>query len=262
MSATTVPIDTTKMETHEMLRLYHETKDEQLKWEIVLRYEELVKRVAMQIRGVYAGFADIEDIISEGLITISKAIDKFDPDKGVKFETYVSKRIRGVVIDLARQQDWMPRNIRKRAKEFDEATTTLANQLGRFPTSAEMAEHLNITPERYHKDVAAISVNNVLSLDALMDARDNGANQFQMPSDDFDASPEAVLEEGELRDVLSRCISELQENEQLVLSLYYVENLHLKDIAHVMGVSEPRTSQLHTRAIGKLRTKMMEYFRM
>ena len=110
-----------EMETQDLLQLYKETGDESLKWPLVLRYEGLIKNAAMQIRGVYSSFAQIDDIINEGIITLLGAIDKFDPDKGVKFETYVSKRIRGMVIDLARKQDWIPRNVRKRAKEIDMA---------------------------------------------------------------------------------------------------------------------------------------------
>ena len=119
-----------EMDTQELLRLYKETGDESLKWPLVLRYEGLIKNAAMQIRGVYSSFAQIDDIINEGIITLLGAIDKFDPDKGVKFETYVSKRIRGMVIDLARKQDWIPRNVRKRAKEIDLASAELSASLG------------------------------------------------------------------------------------------------------------------------------------
>lgn len=249
-----------QQETAALLALYQETHDDQVKWEIVLRYEDLVRRVAMQVRGIYSGFAQTEDIIHEGLITLAKAIDKFDVSMGVKFETFVSKRIRGMIIDLARKQDWMPRNVRHRAKEIDEATAELANVLGRFPTAAEVAAKLSITEEKYQKDVAHIAMNNVLSLDALMDAREYESGHFELSSKDTAAMPEEVMEEQELRKVLTEAISRLQQNEQLVLSLYYVENLHLKDIAPVMGVSEPRVSQLHTRAIRKLRSQLMEYY--
>ena len=153
----------------ELLARYKESGDENLKWEIVLRYEHIVKYAAMQVRGIYSSFAEMEDIINEGLITLVKAIVKYHPEKGVKFETYVSKRIRGMVIDLARKQDWMPRNLRKRSKEIDEATTELANTLGRYPTSAEVAQLLEVPVEKYQKDVACIAMNNVISLEALMD---------------------------------------------------------------------------------------------
>ena len=244
----------------ELLARYKESGDENLKWEIVLRYEHIVKYAAMQVRGIYSSFAEMEDIINEGLITLVKAIDKYDPEKGVKFETYVSKRIRGMVIDLARKQDWMPRNLRKRSKEIDEATTELANTLGRYPTSAEVAQLLEVSVEKYQKDVACIAMNNVISLEALMDVNEFENLHFEIASRDKNGMPDQMLEEQEIKDILVQAIDHLQENERLVLSLYYVENLLLRDIAQVMNVSEPRVSQLHTRAIGKLRKEMTEYF--
>lgn len=252
--------DLAAMEATELLKIYKETGDEQVKWEIVLRYEHVVKRAAMQVRGIYSGFAQIEDIINEGLITLLKSIDKFDPDKGVKFETFVSKRIRGMVVDLARKQDWVPRNVRKRAKDIDEVTMALANDLGRYPTNAEIARELQITEERLQKDIASIVTNNVVSLEALMDANEFETMHFEIASRDESGLPDYVLEEQEVKSVLAAAIAELQENERIVLSLYYVENLLLKDIAQVMQVSEPRVSQLHTRAVGKLRKQMMDYY--
>lgn len=244
----------------ELLARYKESGDERLKWEIVLRYEHIVKYAAMQVRGVYSSFAEMEDIINEGLITLVKAIDKYDPEKGVKFETYVSKRIRGMVIDLARKQDWMPRNLRKRSKEIDEAISELANTLGRYPTSAEVAQWLEVPVEKYQKDMACIAMNNVISLEALMDVNEFENLHFEIASRDKNGMPDQVLEEQEIKEILVRSINHLQENERIVLSLYYVENLLLRDIAQVMNVSEPRVSQLHTRAIGKLRKEMTEYF--
>ncbi len=252
--------DTTALDTMELLALYKKTGDEQIKWEIVLRYEDIVKYVAMQARGIYSGFAQVEDIINEGLITLLKAIDKFDLTQGVKFETYVSKRIRGMIIDLARRQDWVPRTVRKRAKEIDEATAELSNELGRYPTSGEMAAYLNITEERYQKDLSCIAMNHLISLESLIDTGETESPRFEVASKDSSSMPDAVLEEREHTEVLARAISHLQENEQIVLSLYYVENLLLKDIAQIMNISEPRVSQIHTRAISKLRKELKNYY--
>ncbi len=247
------------MDTQDLLRLYKETGEEALKWPLVLRYESLIKSAAMQIRGVYSSFAQIDDIINEGILTLLSAVDKFDPDKGVKFETYVSKRIRGMVIDLARKQDWIPRNVRKRAKEIDMAAAELSSTLGRTPTDEEIARHLGVTQERYQKDVANIALSNVLSLDVLMDTREASGYQMEVPSGDLRSQPEAVLQEREMQRALAAGISQLRENEKIVLSLYYERNLHLKEIAQVMELSEPRISQIHTRAIQKLRNFMENY---
>lgn len=248
-----------EMDTQALLRLYKETGNESLKWPLALRYEGLIKNAAMQIRGVYSSFAQIEDIINEGILTLLGAIDKYDPDKGVKFETYVSKRIRGMVIDLARKQDWMPRNVRQRAKEIDLAVSELSTSLGRYPTEMEVAEKLGVSQERYQKDAANIALSNVLSLDLLMDARETDGYQMEVPSSDIQSQPEAVLQERELQRALATGISQLRKNEQIVLSLYYEKNLHLKEIAQVLELSEPRISQIHTRAIQKLRVYMDAY---
>ncbi len=246
-----------KMETHELLRLYKTTGDESLKWPLVLRYEDLVKSVALQIRGVYNDFAQIEDIINEGLLTLFRSIDKYDIDRGVKFETYVCKRIRGMVIDLARKQDWIPRNIRQRSREINTAIDELTGRLGRFPTETEVAEELGISESRYRKDVASIALGNVLHLDAMMDAETG--YQMEVPNSNMQGQPEAVLQESEMRNILAQGISDLRENEQIVLSLYYEKNLKLKEIAQVMQLSEPRISQIHTRAIQKLHAHMEHY---
>ena len=246
------------METQDLLRLYKETGDETLKWPLVLRYEGLIKSAAMQIRGVYSSFAQIDDIINEGILTLLWAIDKYDPDKGVKFETYVSKRIRGMVIDLARKQDWMPRNVRQRAREIDLAASELSSELGRYPTDGEIAQRLGVSPERYQKDAANVALSSILSLDMLMDTREDGY-QLELPSGDVQSQPETALQEREMQRALAAGIATLRKNEQIVLSLYYEKNLHLKEIAQVMELSEPRISQIHTRAIQKLRSYMEAY---
>ncbi len=247
------------MDTQTLLRLYKETGDQDLKWPLVLRYEGLIKSAALQIRGVYSSFAQIDDIINEGILTLLSAVDKYDIDKGVKFETYVSKRIRGMVIDLARKQDWMPRNVRQRAKEIDLAAAELSSTLGRYPTESEIAVYLGVSQERYQKDAANIALSNVLSLDVLMDARETDGYQMEVPSGDAAGQPELVLQEREMQQTLAAGIAELRQNEQIVLSLYYEKNLHLKEIAQVMELSEPRISQIHTRAIQKLRVYMEAY---
>ena len=253
------PEEIEAMSTADLLAAYKRTGDEELKWPLVLRYEGLIKSAALQIRGVYSSFAQVDDIVSEGILTLLTSIDKFDPDKGIKFETYVAKRIRGMVIDLARKQDWLPRNIRQRAKEIDAAVSHLANELGRFPTDQEVAGHLGIATDKYQKEAARVALSNTLSLDALMDARDMEGGRFELSDQDPKLQPETVLEDRELQETLAAGISSLQENEQIVLSLYYEKNLHMKEIAQVMGVSEPRISQIHSRAIQKLREHMGAY---
>lgn len=241
------------MSTQELFTAYKESGDESLKWPLALRYEGLIKSAAIQFRGVYSSFAQVDDIVSEGILTLISAIDKFDPDKGIKFETYVSKRIRGMVIDLARKQDWLPRNLRKRAKEIDKVTMELYSELGHFPTDAEIAGKLGVTLDKYQKDVSNVALSNILSLDALMDMYEMDGGRFEVPSQETHGQPENYVQERETQRILAEAISKLRENEQIVLSLYYEKNLRMKEIAQVMDVSEPRISQIHSRAIQKLR---------
>jgi len=253
------PVSPGQLETKELFEYYRQTGEECYKWEIALRYEYLIKNAALQIRGVYSSFAQVDDIVNEGLLTLLNAIDKYDPDKGIKFETYVAKRIRGMVIDLARKQDWLPRNVRRRAKEIDQVTSELYSRLGRPPTDAEIAEQLGVTQEKYQKDASHIAMGSVLSLDALMDMRDVDGAHTELPAGSAQGQPEAVLQEREVQQILAEGIRSLRKNERLVLSLYYEKNLHMKEIAQVMGVSSPRVSQIHARAIEKLQDHMRGY---
>ena len=253
------PEEIEAMSTPDLLEAYKRTGDEALKWPLVLRYEGLIKSAALQIRGVYSSFAQVGDIVNEGILTLLSCIDKFDPDKGIRFETYVSKRIRGMVIDLARKQDWLPRNVRQRAKEIDQAVSDLSNELGRFPNDGEVAQRLGVSLEKYQKDAARVALDSTLSLDALMDSKDPEGYRFEAVSEDAHGQPETVLQDRELQQKLAEGIRTLQENEQIVLSLYYEKNLHMKEIAQVMELSEPRISQIHTRAIQKLRSYMEAY---
>jgi RNA polymerase sigma factor for flagellar operon FliA len=253
------PREIEEMDTETLLDTYKRTGDQALKWPLVLRYEGMIKNVALQIRGVYSSFAQVDDIIDEGILTLLSAIDKYDPEKGVKFETYVTKRIRGMVVDLARKQDWLPRNIRQRSKEIDRAISSLASTLGRFPNDEEVAEYLGVSVERYQKDAASVSMSHILSLDALMDARNTDSYRPEIPDHDSEGQPEAAFQKRELQTMLAQGIQSLRENERIVLSLYYERNLPMKEIAQVLDISRPRVSQIHARALQKLRTYMGAY---
>lgn len=244
--------------TEELLQAYKRTGSEELKWPLVMRYAGLVKTIALQVRGVYSSFAQVDDIVNEGLLTLAGAVDKFDPGKGIKFETYVSKRIRGAVIDLARRQDWVPRSVRRKARDIDQASGELFSELGRYPTDQEMADRLGVSQGQYQEDLASSSMCNVLSLDALFEDRElNGG--AELPDGSQDGRPEDAMLQQELLDTLTEAVASLRENEQTVISLYYHKNLSMKEIAQVMEVSEPRISQLHSRAIQKLKLYMNQY---
>lgn len=247
------------MPTEDLLALYKRTGEQAYKWPLVLRYQGLVKSIALQICGVYSSFAQVDDIVNEGIITLMSSVDKFDPDKGTKFETYVSKRIRGMIIDLARQQDWLPRSVRKRSREIDQAIGEMSTLLNRFPSEQELADYLGLTLEKYREDVVASALCNLVSLEAIFEYRGEGDTGIFLPTKDAQAQPEANLQQKELREQLCSGIRALREKEQLVLSLYYERGLNMRNIAHIMSVSEPRVSQIHSRAIQKLRVYLESY---
>lgn len=246
------------MSKEDLLLLYKSSGCQDLKWPLALRYVGLVKSIALQVRGIYSSFAQVDDIINEGVLALVGAVDKFDPDKGIKFETYVSKRIRGAVIDLARRQDWVPRSVRRKARDIDHASSELFSELGRYPTDREMAERLGISEGQYQEDLANSSMCNVLSLDALFEDREQNGGA-ELPDGGMDSRPEDSMLRQELLETLTKAIASLRENEQTVISLYYHKNLSMKEIAQVMEVSEPRISQLHSRAIQKLKLYMNQY---
>ena len=243
----------------ELLLEYRDTKDLKIKQELTLRYLPIVKRVAIQMRDVYVSFAQVEDIINEGVLTIMAALDKYDPEKNVKFESYVSKRVWGLVIDIARKHDWVPRGTRKSAKTIDNVINTLHNDLGRTPTDQEVAEALDMTTDQYYEELKKNNLFQVISLDMVLAESSDKTWAGDIPSVDVSMIPEQRYLDEEKKAHLREGIKQLRENEQLVISLYYVKEVNIKTIAQILKVSEPRVSQIHSNALKKLR-KYMEQF--
>lgn len=243
----------------ELLQIYKETNDLSVKQELVMRYVYLVKGIAVQMRDIYVSFSQIDDIINEGVIVLMSAIEKFDITKNVKFETYISKRIKGMIIDLARKQDWVPRSTRKSAKDIEEAMAILYNKLGRYPSVQEISDFLNITVEKYQEAMRKAALFNILSLDMVLAEAQENKTSVQMPQGDEREQPENKLLKKEISEILAEGIEGLKENEQLVISLYYIEELNMRQIARIMDVSEPRISQIHTNAIKKLKKYMQKF---
>lgn len=241
----------------QLIEEYQRTKNESIRQELLTRYSYIVKMIAMKMRGLYLDFAEIDDIVNECFIALMAALDRFDASKNVKFETYASLRMRGTVIDIVRKNDWLPRRIRKTAKEIDKAEVELFNSLGRHPTNKEMAEHLGMNSDEYLKLVGDTTMYNVVSLDELMESF--GSALGPTVGDDSSASPEGALQKAELYKVMEDAILTLRNNEQLTISLYYRKGLNMREIAEILGVKEPRVSQIHSNAIRKLRVAMEQY---
>ena len=221
----------------------------------------MVRAIASQTRGVYASFAQAEDIVHDGILVLLDAVDKFDPDKGAKFRTYVTKRVRGMVIDLARRQHWSSRQIRHRASQINRAEEVLMGDLQRQPNDQEMADYLGLSLEKYESVVAEIALSTVVSFEMLVNAYGGETAGWVQGTGEGGESgqPEAVIQEKEMHETLRQGIEGLREKEQLVLSLYYEQELNMKEIAQILGISAPRVSQIHSRAIQKLRGHMQAY---
>ena len=238
---------------------YDKTRSSVVREKIILEYAPLVKMVAGRL-SMYLGYnVEYEDLVSYGIFGLIDAIDKFDFLKDVKFETYASLRIRGAILDQIRKMDWIPRTIRQKQKKIDTVIRDIEIKYGRSATDEEIAAGLGITGEEYLDWQSQMKITNIVSLNEFLEQGSevpNEANQGR--STQFD-SPEAVLERDELKKILVEALDLLTENERKVIVLYYYEELTLKEISNILGVSESRISQLHTRALQKMRGKMGNY---
>ncbi|MCL1936539.1 MAG: FliA/WhiG family RNA polymerase sigma factor [Defluviitaleaceae bacterium] len=232
---------------------YTRTKDKELKDKLILEYAPLVKYLAGRLSVHIGHRVEYDDLISYGIFGLIDAIDKFNLDKGVKFETYASLRIRGSIIDNIRKLDWVPRDLRQKNKQLEAAYLALEAEIGREPTEEEMAKKLGMSLVEVRDLMKKANVVNVVSLDDYLEQ--NHEDVF-FASDD---SPEKMYHKKEISDILVETIDKLSEKEKKVISLYYFEDLTLKEISKIMGVSESRISQIHSKAVIKLRTKLGKY---
>lgn len=238
---------------------YAKAKSPEVREKIILEYAPLVKVVAGRL-SMYLGYnVEYEDLVSYGIFGLIDAIDKFDFLKDVKFETYASLRIRGSILDQIRKMDWIPRTIRQKQKKIDAVIREIETRYGRSATDEEISAGLGITGEEYLDWQSQMKITNVVSLNEFLEQGSEVPNESaQSRSSQFD-SPEEVLEREEIRKMLIESLELLTEKERKVIVFYYYEDLTLKEISNILGVSESRISQLHTRALQKMRGKMGNY---
>jgi RNA polymerase sigma factor for flagellar operon FliA len=199
------------------------------------------------------------DLISYGLIGLINAIERFDPEREIKFETYAITRIKGAIIDELRALDWVPRSVRARAREIEKVHAKLEHRLHRTPSDEEMARELGVSTEDFQESLVKISNSTVVALDELWSVSDASGDQISLLDtlQDPDApDPQQLLAASELKDRLADAIAALPEREKLVIALYYYENLTLREIGEVLGVTESRISQLHTKAVLRLKSRL------
>ena len=239
---------------------YAKLRSPEIREKLILEYAPLVKLVAGRL-SMYLGYnVEYDDLVSYGIFGLIDAIDKFDNMKAVKFETYASLRIRGAILDQIRKMDWIPRTIRQKQKKIDTVMKEIEASTGRAATDEEIAKGLGISDDDYLSWQSQMKITNVVSLNEFMEsgseipAEQTGQQRFD--------SPEEVIEKEELKKVLQQALELLTEKEKKVILLYYYEDLTLKEISNVLEVSESRISQLHTRALQKMKGKMGNYMGM
>ncbi len=238
---------------------YAKTKSPETRENIILEYAPLVKVVAGRL-SMYLGYnVEYEDLVSYGIFGLIDAIDKFDCLKDVKFETYASLRIRGAILDQIRKMDWIPRTIRQKQKRIDAAIKEIETRYGRSAKDGEIAVSLGISEEEYLEWQSQMKITNVVSLNEFIEQGSEVPNEANRSKSSHFDSPEEVVEKDELKKMLAESLELLTEKERKVILLYYYEDLTLKEISNILEVSESRISQLHTRALQKMRGRLGNY---
>jgi RNA polymerase sigma factor FliA len=247
------------VELKDLWRRYRTAGDEWARERLVVAYSPIVKYVAGRLASGLPTHVDEADLISYGLGGLISAIERFEPDREIKFETYAIPRIKGAIIDELRALDWVPRSVRARARDIERANVKLEHRFHRAPTDEEMAADLEITTEDFHDALIQISSSTIAALDELWTVSDTSGDQVSLLDtlqDPEAPDPAKVMDESELRDRVADAIARLPEREMLVIALYYYENLTLREIGEVLGVTESRISQLHTKAVLRLKSRL------
>jgi RNA polymerase sigma factor FliA len=246
-------------DTQVLWREFRKTNDRAIRDRLILTYAPLVKFVAGRLGSGLPAHVDEADLVSYGLLGLISAIERYDPEREIKFETFAIARIKGAIIDELRSLDWVPRSVRSRARDIERAIGELEAKLHRAPTDEEIAGKVGITTDELEDSLTDISRTSIAALDELWTVSSGSGDQIALIDTIEDTSgprPEAALDQTELREALGEAIARLPEREKLVITLYYYEELTLREIGEVLGVTESRVSQLHTKAILRLKARL------
>ncbi|MCB9365989.1 MAG: FliA/WhiG family RNA polymerase sigma factor [Calditrichaeota bacterium] len=236
---------------------YVRTQSPELREQLLLEYLPMVRRLAVRLLGSLPRSVRLDDLVSAGVMGLLASIDNFDPSLGIKFETYAMTRIRGAMVDSLRELDWIPRSIRQKARRLEQTVDFLTQKLGRAPEDAEIAEHLELPVEEYRQLLSDVNVAVLLSLDDTLRGQDGSESALADSTPDANArNQEERLEDEEIRELLVDGLRGLPEQERLVTALYYYEELTLKEIGEVLGLTESRASQIHAKALLLLRASV------
>ena len=226
--------------------------------EVIIRYSPMIKYVANRIAMRLPPHIEVDDLISVGVLGLMDAISKYDSSRGAKFKTYAEFRVRGAILDELRAMDWVPRSIRQKASSVDKVVQSLQVKLSRSPEDEEVAKEMGISLEQFHNTLNETKSIPVFSLDDLGIAKDSGEQQSLLDclAGKADADPQTQIRLIELKEIIAKAIDTLPEKERLMVSLYYYEELTMKEIGAVLEITESRVSQIHSKAVYRLRTKL------
>lgn len=244
-------------ETERLWADYKRTRDQDLRDKLIIQYSPLVKYVAGRVGVGLPRNVEQSDLVSFGVFGLIDAIEKFDPARGYKFETYAIARIKGAILDELRSIDWVPRSVRSKARTLERAMGKLEAEHHRAPTDDEVADEMGITPKQLQTMLSQISFVGVAALDEMLSGGERGESVTlgDTVADSGDG-PMGVYEVEEMRQILAESINRMPEREKIVLTLYYYEGLTLAEIGRVLGVTESRVCQVHTKAVLQLRSRI------
>ena len=245
------------IEKEKLWEEYQKNPTPKLREQLIIEYAQLVRLVAGRLSMYLGHNVEYDDLVSYGIFGLIDAIDKFNLEKNVKFETYASLRIRGAILDQIRKMDWIPRAVRQKQKKIDEAIKNIEMKTGKTALDEEIASELGVSEDEYLNWQSQLKVTNVVSLNEFVEQGTEPA--MDATKNSHFAQPEDVVAESELKEVLAQSLETLTEKERRVIELYYYEELTLKEISSILEVSESRISQLHTRALAKMKKKMGSY---
>jgi RNA polymerase sigma factor FliA len=254
-----LPVVEGGLDTQSLWREYKRTGERALRDRLILTYAPLVKYVAGRLGSGLPAHVEEGDLVSYGLLGLIGAIERFDPERDIKFETYAIARIKGSIIDELRAMDWVPRSVRARARDIERAIAELERKLHRAPTDEEISDKLGITQDDLADSLSEISRSSIAALDELWTVNASGGDQVALIDtieDEAGPDPQATLSQTEMREAIADAIARLPEREKLVVTLYYYEELTLREIGEVLGVTESRVSQLHTKAVLRLKARL------
>lgn len=253
--------DATMSDLDSLWAQYRATGNQTFKDRLLVEYSGLVKFIAQRVAMNLPPSVELDDLVSAGIMGLIKAVEGFEPERGLKFETFATHKVRGAILDELRAMDWVPRSVRQKNRSLQKAYAELENQLGRMPYDDEVAAHLGLSSEEFEEMLSDVAPATILSLEeALPDRGDDSKSMSLLDTIEDPQGTNPLKEIGyqEMKRILKDAIGQLPEKEKLVVALYHYEELTLKEIGEVLGLTESRVSQIHSKAMLKLRAKLIQ----